>query len=123
MFNKNDLTLLKSDEKITVLSFNDFGGLYAIQGKLVSVIIRDWAQYKDAIYLTFIPKGKRKARSVVFHDHKTFAIYKNHIALNTELPKEYRDGFVIQTMKFMDKERFESIMNTSNETPLYIHRG
>ena len=56
--------------KYTLVYNNDFGFPVSVQITLDSMKICSYAQYDDAVYLTFKPKGKRKLVGKYFYGYK-----------------------------------------------------
>lgn len=58
--------------EVSIYTDSDFGmGIRRVEGKLVEHGTMKYAQYQNAPYVTFIPKGKRKARQIL----RTFRPY------------------------------------------------
>ena len=64
----------KQAERVTIYTKRSFGNVQKIEGaKLVSVDVGPYAQHQDAVFVDFIPAGKRKERRLT-HAHRPFVL-------------------------------------------------
>lgn len=77
-----NLSTFKENAKITISKFSDFGYPIAIQLKVHSVVLKDYAQYRDCLYIVGTPKGKRKLRGYLLKPNDSFTIFENFVELN-----------------------------------------
>lgn len=115
------LSTLQSGDKITIVAHSDFGSLYQLHGKVVSIDIREWAQYKEAVMIKIIPKGKRKPRTYVYHENKECAVYLGYIETDYK-PATYKKGdLTVSEWNAWDKEKFQTAIQSTNEKPVFLN--
>ena len=68
---------MKAGDPVSVLHLDGMlCGVFMHTGKLLELVPTEYAQYKDAGKLDFIPSGKRKGRRLFFHQNEPAVIYK-----------------------------------------------
>lgn len=83
------------------------GNIQKVEARDVQLDIRPWAQYKRALEITFIPKGKRKARRDIRTPDQFFALVPPGVfapdpdAMWDESTKEERPGVTVQRGRYM----------------------
>lgn len=103
---------LQQGQKVTLFYISDFGSILNRQITIDSVEYTKYAQYNNAVKLTFTPKGKRKQYYDFFCS--TLLVYDGW----HELPKtvlntvEEKGDFTITSTKFLscDKKQYDEIL-------------
>ena len=68
---------MKAGDPVSVLHLDGMlCGVFMHTGKLLELVPTEYAQYKDAGKLDFIPSGKRKGRRLFFHQNEPAVVYK-----------------------------------------------
>ena len=97
---------MKENQKITVFSIGSFGGLQTDYMTLKSHEFTKYAQYENALKLTYKPRNKRKLYEQYYY--KQLIIVNEWVELPEELLHnvEYSNGFKTTSTKYLscDKE-------------------
>lgn len=91
--------------KITIICMNDWGAVCVMRGTVQKAELAPYAQYKNALYITFIPERKRKARLAIFTEKQDFAIFDDWETPTEQMPGSFW-GF--------DKTLFYKIVDSVN---------
>lgn len=75
---------LESEKRYTLVYMNEFGFPVADQVTIKSVCMTTYAQYTDAVSITFRRKGKRKDTRIIFYDC-SLAVYEGWHDLKKEV--------------------------------------
>lgn len=104
---------IKQGDKLTLFYISDFGGIVTSRITLDNYEPTKYAQYDNAIKLTFIPEGKRKSHYNYFHS--TLLVYKDWLTLpETVLHNvEHTDTMTITSSKYhsVDDRQYDEILN------------
>ena len=93
-----------SKEKVTIYTTDEFlGGITKIEARLVDCGYRKYAQYDNAPYVEYIPKGKRKARYIVRGYKPTLVVIKGWGHADPASPWDTRveGGLVVQHARYL----------------------
>lgn len=107
----------RKNKKITIFKHNDFGFPQAIKATLNDVIIKDYAQYKDCIYLYFTPKGKRTKYQIIIKGYESILIYDDHIDLNAEMYTQEINENMRQSELSFSNNYFENAKKSTKKVP------
>ena len=103
---------LKQGQKVTLFYISDFGSILNRMVTLDSVEYTKYAQYDNAVKLTFTPKGKRKKYYNYFHS--TLLVYDGWLELPKSVLHEVSESndFVITKTKYLscDKKQYDEIL-------------
>lgn len=91
--------------KITIICMNDWGAVCVMRGTVQKAELSPYAQYKNALHITFIPERKRTARIAIFTETQDFAIFYDWETPKEQMPDSFW-GF--------DKEIFYKIVDSVN---------
>jgi hypothetical protein len=70
-------------EKATLCFQGELGFSYqVVQACDITIEIKPWAQYENAVHVTFIPKGNRKHREIVQAYAPSLVVLKDHVKVN-----------------------------------------
>ena len=104
---------LKQGQKVTLFYFSSFGGMTNSTITIDSVEYTKYAQYDNAVKLTFTPKGKRKKYYEFFHG--TLLVYDGWLELPKSVLHEVSESkdFVITKTKYLsfDKKQYDEILD------------
>lgn len=110
---------LKTNDKITILAFSDFGMIYQLHAKVVKYETKAWAQYEHALFMTLIPKGKRKSRTYVYHENKDCVIFKDYIETSYTPESVDMGGYKQTVYEFCDRNLFNRAIQSASSEPIY----
>ena len=103
---------LKQGQKVTLFYITDFGSVANQMVTLDSVEYTKYAQYDNAVKLTWIPKGKRKQYYNFFYS--TLLVYEGWLELPKSVLHEVKEtnDFVITKTKYLscDKKQYDVIL-------------
>jgi len=103
---------LKQGQKVTLFYISDFGSILNKMVTLDSVEYTKYAQYENAVKLTFTPKGKRKKYYNYFYS--TLLVYDGWLELPQSVLHEVSESndFVITKTKYLscDKKQYDEIL-------------
>ena len=103
---------LQQGQKVTLFYISDFGSILNRQITLDSVEYTTYAQYNNAVKLTFTPKGKRKKYYNYFYS--TLLVYDGWLELPQSVLHEVSESndFVITKTKYLscDKKQYDEIL-------------
>ena len=103
---------LKQGQKVTLFYITDFGSVANQMVTLDSVEYTKYAQYDNAVKLTWIPKGKRKQYYNFFYS--TLLVYEGWLELPQSVLHEVSESndFVITKTKYLscDKKQYDEIL-------------
>jgi len=100
-----NISTINQDSKITILKESDFGYPIAIQIKVSGVIFKDYAQYKDCLYIIGTPKGKRKQFGYLLKPNDSFSIFAGFVEVNKTSTDNVKDGYTITSFgRCFDKD-------------------
>jgi len=103
---------LKQGQKVTLFYISDFGSITNQMVTLDSVEYTKYAQYDNAVKLTWIPKGKRKKYYNFFYS--TLLVYDGWLELPKSVLHEVSESkdFVITKTKYLscDKKQYDEIL-------------
>jgi hypothetical protein len=90
------------NQKFTIVKYGEMGFLQKINATLTKVKIDKYAQYDKAIYIEFIPKGKRSLRCLWLlpYNANVAAIWKGFVTPDTDMYKKSEkteSGLTVQT--------------------------
>ena len=105
------------NQKITIFKHNDFGFPQVVKCILNDVKVKDYAQYKDCLYLIFTPKGKRTKFQIILKGYESILIYDNHIDLNAEMYTQTISENLKQSELSFSNRYFENAKNSTKEIP------
>jgi len=104
---------LKQGQKVTLFYITDFGSVANQMVTLDSVEYTKYAQYDNAVKLTWIPKGKRKQYYNFFYS--TLLVYEGWLELPQSVLHEVSESndFVITKTKYLscDKKQYDEILD------------
>jgi len=104
---------LQQGEKLTLFYISDFGSIVTSRITLDSVENTSFAQYNNAVKLTFTPERKRKLHYNFFYS--TLLVYKGWHALpeNVLHEVEERNGMRVSKSKYFstDKKQYDEILD------------
>ena len=104
---------IQQGEKITLFYISDFGSIVTSKVIFDNVVNESYAQYKNAVKLTFKPENKRSLH--YSHFYSTLLVYKGWLSLpETVLYKvEEKNGFRVTSSKFhsCDNRQYDEILN------------
>lgn len=107
----------KINQKITIFKHNDFGFPVATKCILHEVKVKDYAQYKDSIFLIFTPKGKRTKYQIILHGYESVLFYDNHIELNKEMYTQELSSGMKQSELSFSKNYIQNAKNSTDKKP------
>jgi len=103
---------LKQGQKVTLFYITDFGSVANQMVTLDTVEYTKYAQYDNAVKLTWIPKGKRKQYYNFFYS--TLLVYEGWLELPKSVLHEVKEtnDFVITKTKYLscDKKQYDEIL-------------
>lgn len=109
---------LQKGEKLTLFYISDFGSIVTSRITLDSVTPTKYAQYDNAIKLTFTPERKRKLHYSYFYS--TLVVYKGHHHLPQTVLNEVEENGAFRTVKSKyhscDKKQYDEILNYFNQS-------
>jgi len=104
---------LQQGQKLTLFYISDWGSIAENRITLDKINYTKYAQYDNAVKITYTPQGKRK--QYYNHFYSTLLVYSGWL----ELPEtvlhdvESRNGMTISTTKYLscDKKQYDDILN------------
>ncbi|WP_080845604.1 LPD29 domain-containing protein [Cytobacillus gottheilii] len=103
---------IQQGEKLTLIYISDFGSIVTNRITFDSVTNSKYAQYDNAIKLTFTPEKKRKLHYKYFYS--TMLVYKGWVSLPKSVlhEEEQRNGFTITKSKYhsCDNRQYDEIL-------------
>lgn len=109
---------LQPGEKLTLFYISDFGSIVTSRITLDSITPTKYAQYDNAIKLTFTPERKRKLHYSYFYS--TLLVYKGHHHLPQTVLNEVEENGAFRTVKSKyhscDKKQYDEILNYFNQS-------
>lgn len=104
---------LQQGQKVTMFYINDFGGMTTSKVTIESVENTKYAQYDNAVKITFKPQGKR---SLYYkHHYSDMLLYNDWLELPETVLHEVKqsNGFMITSTKYLscDKQQYDEIIN------------
>lgn len=104
---------IEQGEKLTLFYISDFGSIVTNRITFDSVTNSKYAQYDNAIKLTFTPEKKRKLHYKYFYS--TMLVYKGWVTLPKSVlhEEEHRNGFTITKSKYhsCDNRQYDEILD------------
>lgn len=79
-FKKINIEEISNLEKITLVKISDFGYPIVLNLKLQEIKLKDYAQYKNCLYVIGKLPRKQKARGYLIKPNDEFVIYKGTIS-------------------------------------------
>lgn len=113
---------LKLGEKYTLVSMGEFGFPYKVQGVIVAVEFRPYAQYDDAVRITIKPKHKRKMYMYTFYGSKPLIVWNGHVEANTEMitsSSEENGVTVMRSRLSLDPQYLIDAKNSVKDAPIF----
>jgi hypothetical protein len=107
----------KINQKITIFKHNDFGFPVATKCTLNEVTIKDYAQYKNSLFIVFTPKGKRTKYRIILHGYESVLFYDDHIELDKEMYTQELSGGMKQSELSFSKNYIENAKNSTDKKP------
>ena len=109
--------------KVTIYCTNEFfGNIVRYDGKLINHGVRKYAQYENAPFVEFIPKGKRKIVRIQ-KSYKPYLLiingYDNQLPDSMYGKSETKNGVTIKKSRYQSydnryKTDFDKILENSN---------
>ena len=112
-----DLNSIRKNDKITICKQSDFGFPIAIKLTVDNVTLRDYAQYKDCLFITGKLQGKRKVLGYLLKPNSEFVIASGFQDLSESyIERSTNDNFVVSSWgRCFDTASFEkSVSNLRN---------
>lgn len=106
---------IKLDEKYTLLIETTLGIIVSRKVKITKADMRDYAQYRNALNLNYIPKGKRSKVGFVFLPEQRFAIIEGW----KDIKETFQDSN-INAFECFDSKSFDNILESNKLEPIYI---
>lgn len=78
------------DRKMTIVTESEFGGVYFLHINAVSAEVKPYAQYKEALYITFKKRGGRTLYRMCFYGTKPIAIFAGWQNSSYEQPRSFQ---------------------------------
>lgn len=104
---------IQQGDKVTLFYISDWGSIVTSRITMDSVENTSYAQYDNAVKLTFKPENKRKLHYQ--HFYSTLLVYKGwHTLPETVLYNiEHKNGFVVSSSKYhsCDNKQYDEILN------------
>lgn len=108
---------IKQGEKVTLFYISDFGSIVTSRVVMDSVENTSYAQYNNAVKLTFTPERKRKLHYSFFYSD--ILVYKGWHNLREEVLNhtEIKNGMKVTRSKFnsCDRKQYDCILNYFNQ--------
>lgn len=79
-----------ADSKMTIVTESEFGGVYFLHINAHSADIKPYAQYKDALYITFKKRGGRTLYGMRFCGVKPVAVFSGWQETTWEQPRSFQ---------------------------------
>lgn len=105
------------NKKITIFKNSDFGFPIATKCILHEVKVKDYAQYKNSLFLIFTPKGKRTKYQIILHGYESVLFYDDHIELNAEMYTQELSGGMRQSELAFSNVYIENARKSTKEIP------
>ena len=107
---------LEFGQKITIIMFNEFGSLVNWHGYFNGYEVKDYAQYKDCVFLKFRMYNKRKDTNIILHNGKRCIIFDGFIDFPEDLLWDVWTndvGWVMRKTKYAscDNKQLDVILN------------
>ncbi|PAD70683.1 hypothetical protein CHH83_02445 [Bacillus sp. 7586-K] len=104
---------IQQGDKVTLFYISDWGSIVTSRITMDSIENTSYAQYDNAVKLTFKPENKRKLHYQ--HFYSTLLVYKGwHTLPKTVLYNvEHKNGFVVTSSKYhsCDNKQYDEILN------------
>ena len=109
-------------KEITIFKLNSFGFPTSTKCKLVNVIKRKYAQYDNAVHISFIPKGKRKPVGMIYRGYDdSIIIYAGFVELNANMftsDETNELGTIRKSELCFSNKYYENALKSTSHTPL-----
>ena len=125
---KQQLELLQGlvGKKATFFKTNDAGFPQSIKCTVERIEVRDYAQYTNAVFIVFKPKGKRKLKQIIYKPYQDLLVYADHVDLNVEMfvsTKTMAGVTIRESLMCFDKRYYDLAMNSTTQEPLTFIRA
>jgi len=125
----NKLEAMAADNaKFTLWATNDFGFGSTMKGQLESVMVGEYAQYRNALRLVFRPYRKHRSVQVWIRPYQDAFIWEGYIEVNTNIFTEFRkeaSGCSVAQSRysaFSDKWANEA-QESVDQVPVFAQKG
>lgn len=78
------------EPRMTLVAESEFGGVYFLHINAVSAEVKPYAQYKEALYITFKKRGGRTLYRMCFYGTKPIAIFAGWQNSSYEQPRSFQ---------------------------------
>ena len=111
----------KQDYSATIYTTGEFfGSVNKYEGKIIDFGVRPYAQYTEAPFFKYIPKGKRKPRGCIKGDYNPYLVilkgYNHPDPQSMFNDPRYTEGLVIKESRYTSfderyKTDFDAVLN------------
>lgn len=123
-----ELTALTLYEKYTLFFYNDFGFPCVLPVRMYGVEVREYAQYPEAAFLQYIPKGKRRLVEQIITPRQKVAIWPGWLDVDADmfvsLEKSEATGCTVRrTLRCFSPEYLARALASVTEKPFILREG